>query len=711
MKLNEHQMFVLEGRYLKRNDDGEIIETPDEMFWRVAKHVALAEKSEHRQEYAEKFYLMMSNGYFLPNTPTLINAGNELGQLSACFVVPIEDSIEDIFDHVKSVALIHKSGGGTGTNYSTLRPAGSLVSTTKGQASGPVSFMKVVNEAIEQVKQGGVRRGAKMGILDYNHPDVFEFINSKVIEGQLQNFNISIGLWEEFFECLHNKRLFEQRFGDKKFKLIDPNKLLDEIAKCAWMKGEPGVIFFDIINKYNTVPGLGTIKAVNPCGEQPLFDWESCNLGSINIFAFVEYGQIKFEKLHEIIRLAVRFLDDVIDVNKYPLPQIEQQTKLTRKIGLGIMGWADALYKLGIPYDSNKAVEAAESLMKHINDIAVSESSHLATERGSFPVIDKSIYKHPMRNATVTTIAPTGSISIIAGTSSGIEPNFALCYKKKVAAKDDRTKFTDIEMFNPLVEQLIDVYKLSQSEIDLIKETGSLQKTSLPKPIKEIYKTALEISPKWHLEHQAAFQRFTHNAVSKTINLPSNTTPKDIKEIILLAHKLGCKGLTIYRVGSRRDEALTIGSKQQTKPKSRPRKLTGSTIEERTGCGKLFITTNTNNGKLFEVFVEPVGGGCPGFSKGFAILLSTALRAGVDITELTRRLSRIYCPSCFVKHTKKETIGISCPDIICKILFEELNENKNNEYISNDNCPICDSPMIKESGCQVCQSCGFSYCK
>lgn len=726
MKFNEHQMTVLEGRYLKKDDNGKIIETPDEMFWRVAKHIALAEKPENREMYAEKFYWLMANGYFLPNTPTLINAGNELGQLSACFVIPVGDSIEEIFDHVKNVALIHKSGGGTGTNYSTLRPEGALVSTTKGEASGPISFMKIVNEAIDQVKQGGVRRGAKMGILNYDHPNIVKFVNAKVEEGVLNNFNLSVAFDKKFFDCLESNGEYELMFGQKVYGKMKARELLELVTKNAWLNGEPGFIFLDRINEMNTVPGLGRIDSTNPCGEQPLLPFESCNLGSINLFKVADDEDL----LKEVVRYAIRFLDDVIDVNEYPLEEIMRQTRLTRKIGLGVMGWADYLYKKMIPYDSDEALKIANYLMRTISDTTMSESSHLATERGSFPAIDKSIYKHPMRNATVTTIAPTGSISIIAGCSSGIEPNFGLYFKKKVVDKNDRTKFTEIEIINPVLEQ----FNLKQSDLEIIRETGSLQNTSLPDYVKRVFKTATEIDPMWHLYNQATFQKYAQNAVSKTVNLPNNATVDDVKKIFFEAHNLGCKGLTIYCVGSRNDEAQTIGSKKKNvtkfnvvKPAPRPKVLHGTTITEKTGCGKIYVTLNSYNDRIFETFVECIDGGCPGYTKGFSVLLSLLFRCGIEINEVVRRLKNIYCPTCYKKFTAGETVGRSCPDIIAKIIedcavnyaacynddnsYSDNNNNKNNNCkLSNNSCPECKAKLQMIEGCVICPFCGYSKC-
>ncbi len=713
MNFNEHQMQVLEARYLKKDDNGNIIETPDEMFWRVAKHVALAEKPQARQTYADKFYWMMSNGYFLPNTPTLINAGNELGQLSACFVIPVGDSIEEIFDHIKNVAIIHKTGGGTGTNYSELRPEGALVSTTKGEASGPISFMRIVNEAIEQVKQGGVRRGAKMGILNYDHPDIMKFIKAKTEEGVLNNFNLSVAFDRKFFDCLESNGEYELVFGQKVYGKVKASEIFDLITKSAWNNGEPGFIFLDRINEKNTVPGLGRITATNPCGEQPLLSYESCNLGSVNLFKLGDDEQL----LREVVRFAIRFLDDVIDVNEYPLEEIHRQTRLTRKIGLGVMGWADFLYKKQIPYDSDKALEVANYLMKIIDEEAVSASSNLARARGNFPAIELSIYQQPMRNATMTTIAPTGSISIIAGCSSGIEPNFALCFKKKVVDKNDRTKFTEIEIFNPALEQL----DLKQSDLEIVRETGSLQNTSLPKEIKTAFKTAIEIDPMWHLYHQATFQIYTHNAVSKTINLPNNATVESIKKIFLEAHKMGCKGLTVYRVGSRNEEAQIIGSKHMNKqisynmikPAPRPKVLYGATITEKTGCGKIYVTLNNYNDRIFETFVECVDGGCPGYTKGFSVLLSILLRCGIDTNEIVRRLKNIYCPTCFKKFNTGQAIGKSCPDIIARIIesYCNVNDNNNNFELLDNLCPECKAELQMIEGCVTCPSCGYSKCK
>jgi ribonucleoside-diphosphate reductase alpha chain len=548
MELTENALYLLKQRYLKKNEKRDIIETPEEMFRRVAKTIAEVEYQynkgeEEVKELEDKFYNMMTTFKFLPNSPCLMNAGTNLGILSACFVLPIEDSLCSIMDGVKYSSIIHKNGGGTGFNFSNLRPKGDVVKSSGGIASGPVSFMKIYNAVTDVIKQGGRRRGANMGILHYWHPDILDFITCKEKEGNYSNFNISIGVDNKFMNAVIN---------DKEIELINPRtkKPIREIRArsiwnliliMAWRNGEPGVLFFDKINKYNPTPDF-PITSVNPCGEQPLLDYESCNLGSINISKFIVEGRIQWKELEETVRLATRFLDNVIDANKFPIKQIEVQTKANRKIGLGIMGWHDFLILKRIRYDSEEALQLARNIMKFITETARDESRKLGKEKGNFPNKDISIYKHEkyMRNATVTTIAPTGSISIIANTSQGIEPLFALQYNRNV--KDSLGK--NLIEYSPIVASLL-------------KEYNCRKITTLPEDIRSVLTTANEIDPIWHIRMQSAFQKYTDNAVSKTVNLPNSATINDIEEIFLTAYKLGCKGITVYRYGSREKQLLT----------------------------------------------------------------------------------------------------------------------------------------------------------
>jgi ribonucleoside-diphosphate reductase alpha chain len=558
-KLSPNSLNVLERRYLRRGETGQLIETPTTLFQRVAESVASADIVYDPQadvkKTREEFYKIMTNLEFLPNSPTLMNAGTELGQLSACFVLPVGDSMEDIFEAVKQTALIHKSGGGTGFSFSRLRPKNDFVRTTGGVASGPISFMRVFDAATEVIKQGGKRRGANMAILRIDHPDIIDFITSKDQDKCLTNFNISVGLTEEFMDAVIKNKdydLINPRTKESISKL-SARSTFKLIVRQAWKNGEPGIVFLDRLNRDNPTPQLGEIESTNPCGEQPLLPYESCNLGSINLSRIVNNGKIDYERLSKVVRTAVHFLDNVIDVNKYPLKEIEKMTKGNRKIGLGVMGFADMLIQLGIPFNYDRAI------YKEANKA----SQELAKERGPFPNFKGSKYDIPeepaIRNATTTTIAPTGTLSIIAGCSSGIEPIFAICYVRNVM---DNTELVEV---NPLFEKL--AYEkgfYSEELMRRIGEAGSIQDfPEIPEGIKALFVTAHDIDPEWHIRIQAAFQKYTDNAVSKTVNFPSHATPEDVETVYMLAHQLECKGVTIYRDSSRRDQVLQIKHKQE----------------------------------------------------------------------------------------------------------------------------------------------------
>jgi ribonucleoside-diphosphate reductase alpha chain len=567
MELTENALKILQARYLIKDEKGRVIETPEEMFRRVAHNIAEAERlyNESVDYWEERFYEIMTSLRFLPNSPALMNAGKSLGQLAACFVLPVEDSMKSIFDTLKNAALILQSGGGTGFSFSKLRPKADIVRSTGGIASGPVSFMKIYNTATEVIKQGGARRGANMGILRVDHPDILEFIQVKRREGELTNFNISVAITDAFMEALEKDseyELYNPRSGVAVGRLR-ARTVFDEIVKSAWQTGDPGLIFIDRINRANPTPHIGQIESTNPCGEQPLLPYEACVLGSLNLSKYVKDNQktedrgqkseekINWDMLAEDIKIAVRFLDDAIDVNVYPLPEIERMHKGNRKIGLGVMGWADMLILLSIPYNSKKAFELARTVMKFIRDKSREASSELAEKRGVFPNFKGSIYDAPgmprLRNATTTTIAPTGTLSTIADCSSGIEPLFAIAYKRLVL---------DAELYE-INKYFVEIAKkrgfYSDELMKKVFKKGNLRGIKeVPNDIKRIFRTALEIPPEDHIEMQAAFQEYTDNAVSKTINLPNKATKEDVEKAFILAYKKGVKGITVFRYGAKR---------------------------------------------------------------------------------------------------------------------------------------------------------------
>lgn len=740
--LTENAEKVLEARYLQRDENGNIIETPDDMFRRVANTIAEVDLLYDKKEpidTAEEFYNVMRNLEFLPNSPTLMNAGTDVGLLSACFVLPVEDSIEGIFETIKHTALIHQQGGGTGFSFSRLRPKDDIVMTTKGQASGPVSFMKVFNSATEAIKQGGRRRGANMACLRVDHPDILEFIRCKEDPKELTNFNISVLLTDLFVEAVQKGTdypLINPRNGQE-VERLDARYVFNLLAEKAWQNGEPGVIFIDTINKHNPTPHVGSIEATNPCGEQPLLPFESCNLGSINLSAMVENSAINWEKLGKTVNTAVHFLDNVIDANEYVLPQIEKITKANRKIGLGVMGFADMLIKLGIPYNSEEALKLAEEVMSFIQRRAEEMSCYLASRRGTFPNWERSVwYKRGMymRNATVITIAPTGSISIIAGCSSGIEPLFAIAFKRRVL--DDK----ELPEVNPLFLEYAKKHGFYSD--DLIREvaaTGSIQRVNgIPQEAKDLFVTAHDIGYKWHVDMQAEFQMHTDNAVSKTINLPHDATVEDVQNAYLRAYRRGCKGITVYRDGSRENQVIQFGNKETRqnlstlKPRPRPIEVRGTTEKVNIGCGKLYVTINWDDEGVCEVFTATgKAGGCPSQSEATARLISLALRSGVDQQEIIKQLTGIRCLSTVArKATDSEVTVLSCPDAIGKCLDKVINGIKFDNGITvfpyralsadeikarYDNvianaCPECGAELEHGSGCVACPQCGFSKC-
>jgi len=733
INLMENALHVLERRYLKKDKQGQVIETPEAMFRRVAQTIASAElvydpKADVKAR-EEEFYQLMTNLEFLPNSPTLMNAGRELGQLSACFVLPIDDSMESIFDAVKHTALIHKSGGGTGFSFSRLRPEQDRVGSTGGVASGPVSFIRAFDIATDVIKQGGTRRGANMGILNVDHPDIMKFIMAKDDPTVLTNFNISVAVTAEFMEAVKadtNYSLINPRTKEVAGKL-NAKEVFDKIVDRAWRTGDPGIVFIDRINQDNPTPHLGKIESTNPCGEQPLLPYESCNLGSINLAGMLRGSngtvEIDYPKLAKTVQAAVRFLDDVIDVNRFPLPQIEEMTKKTRKIGLGVMGFADMLIQLGIPYDSEEALQVASEVMHFINEKAYQASVDLAKERGVFPAFEGSIYDVPdglrLRNASCTTIAPTGTLSLIAGCSSGIEPLFALSYTRNIL---DGTQLVEV---NPYFEAVAKGEGFYSEE--LMQRLASGVKLhdvdEVPDKIKRLFVTAHEISPEWHVRMQAAFQRSTDNAVSKTVNFPRKATREDIAKVYRLAYQEGLKGITIYRDRSRGAQVLTTGKKEEIvegvglTPRKRAKITSGVTERVTTGCGYIYVTVNSDEQGICEVFSSlGKAGGCASAQlEATCRLISLALRSGVDVASVVRQLRGIRCPSIAWEEGKSI---LSCADAIASVLEKHISGEDSKPKLEDyglaknlaGQCPDCGNLLAYQEGCFVCPSCGYTKC-
>jgi ribonucleoside-diphosphate reductase alpha chain len=770
--LTQNAMTVLEKRYLQKDFQGNLTETPEEMFWRVARNVAQADRlyQPHMDltPVEEEFYELVSTLDFLPNSPTLMNAGRELQQLSACFVLPVGDSMEEIFDSVKQMALIQKSGGGTGFSFSRIRPRNDVVGSTQGVSSGPVSFMRVFDTATETVKQGGTRRGANMGILRVDHPDILDFIQCKEGDHQFTNFNISVAATNEFMEAIRKGEDYPLRNPRTReiVQFHNARQVFEKMVYYAWKNGDPGIIFIDRINQDNATPQVGQIESTNPCGEQPLLPYESCNLGSINLSNMVRKGTINWDKLGSVAEKAVHFLDNVIDMNRYTLPQIEAMTKANRKIGLGVMGFADLLIQLGFPYNDPEALEIGENVMAFIQERGRKASRELALRRGSFPNFHSSLLRgrwDAMRNATVTTIAPAGTISIIAGTSSGIEPIFALAFVRHVL---DGKELLEV---NPLFEALAKKERFYSE--DLMREialSGQVQDIlEVPEKIKKLFVTAHDISPEDHIRMQAAFQKYTDNAVSKTVNFSHEATVDDVAKVYQLAYELGCKGVTIYRDRSRERQVLYKGvvsgslepsrEKEESplglerRPRARQDLIHGSTRKIRTGCGNLYVTVNEDEeGHLFEIFnqIGKAGGCAASQSEAIGRLVSLAFRSGVEPEDVIRQLKGISC------HTPvwyREGKVLSCADAVAKAIEWHLREKRVNPGIDSAGeekgssgqrtgtirpllpgsslsdhqeevgrktsvpvllrgaCPECGGPLIFEEGCVKCL-CGYSDC-
>ena len=736
IKLSDNALRVLERRYLTKDGEGKVVETPQGLFRRVARHIASAELVYNPKAdaslYEEAFYKLMENLEFLPNSPTLMNAGHELGQLSACFVLPINDSMESIFDAVKYTALIHKSGGGTGFSFSRLRPERDRVGSTGGIASGPVSFMRVFDATTDVIKQGGMRRGANMAILNVEHPDILRFVEAKDNPEALTNFNLSVAVTDEFMKAVEkgtDYSLVNPRTGDVVDKL-NAREVFNKVVDMAWRNGDPGIVFIDEINRHNPTPELGRIESTNPCGEQPLFPFESCNLGSINLSKMAAdknaQPHIDYEKVSRTVKLVVRFLDNVIEVNQFPLPEIEKMTKTTRKMGLGVMGFADVLIQLGIPYDSEQGLNAAEEIARFICEEANKASIELAQERGVFPAFQGSIYDAPdgprFRNASRTTIAPTGSLSIIANCSSGIEPLFALSYVRHILEGEE---FIEV---NPYFEEAAKKGGFYSPELmKQLAEGKSLKNIEgVPEEAKRLFVTAHDISPEWHVKMQAVFQKFTDSAVSKTVNFPHDATPDDVAKVYMLAYREGLKGITIYRDRSRESQVLTLGegvkkAEGKLAPRKRPKVTRGVTERVNTGCGYIYVTVNFDSKGISEVFTTlGKAGGCAAAQlEAISRLTSVALRSGIDIDSIVKHLRGIRCPS--IAWEQGHAI-LSCADAIASVLEkyakkEETASNsdkpsKNPDMVQSwaGQCPDCGGPLIYQEGCNICLVCGFTKC-
>ncbi|HSW58040.1 MAG TPA: vitamin B12-dependent ribonucleotide reductase [Dehalococcoidales bacterium] len=755
LALTENALHVLEKRYLKKDKNGHPVETPVELFRRVARTIAAADLKYNPKADVkareEEFYRVMTSLEFLPNSPTLMNAGRELGQLSACFVLPVGDSMEEIFDSVKYTALIHKSGGGTGFSFSRLRPHQDRVGSTGGVASGPVSFIRAFDTATDVIKQGGMRRGANMGILNVDHPDIEAFIDAKKDLTALTNFNLSVAITSEFMEAVktgsdynlvnpHNKEVTGK---------LNAKKIFEKIVDGAWKTGDPGIVFIDRINKDNPTPQLGKIESTNPCGEQPLLPFESCNLGSINLARMLKKSAKKWEldwpKLARTIHLAVRFLDNVIDVNKFPLPQIEARTLETRKIGLGVMGFADMLMQIGVAYNSEEGLKTAEDVMRFINDEAFKASLELGAERGVFPAFTGSIYDKAggprVRNAARTTIAPTGTLSIIASCSGGIEPVFALSFTKNIL---DGAQLVEV---NPYFEETAKRGGFYSAELmqKLAEGTHISDIPGIPEDTKKIFVTAHEISPEFHVKMQAAFQKHTDNAVSKTVNFPRTATREDVAKVYLMAYENGLKGITIYRDGSREGQVLTTGKEKKAEakaveqsptartPRQRAKITTGITEKVTTGCGNIYITVNSDDHGICEVFshLGKAGGCAVAQLEATCRLISLALRSGVDVESVAKQLRGIRCPSIAWENGKSV---LSCADAISSVLekYTEAGkaavaaQSKGNGHTAGSQggniqdfglvkntagqCPECANLLVYQEGCFVCPGCGYTKC-
>ena len=762
-QLSDNAQVVLERRYLSRDREGNVLERPDGMFRRVAHNLSQADLNygateAERQDTEDEFYTIMRGLELLPNSPTLMNAGRELQQLSACFVLPVDDTLDSIFDKVKQTALIHKSGGGTGFSFSRLRPEGDVVGSTGGIASGPVSFIRAFDTATDVVKQGGTRRGANMGILNVNHPDVMKFIESKEDGRHLNNFNISVAVDADFMERVkagQDYDLVSPRTGQVTGQL-NAREVFERIANMAWLTGDPGLIFLDTINRDNPNPQLGEIESTNPCGEQPLLPYESCNLASINLARMVKYAggdvSMDWERLEQVVGTAVHLLDNVIDMNDYPIPEIDEMSRKTRRIGLGVMGFSDLLVQLGVRYDSEEALKVADEVMERVQDQTHRASAELAGTRGSFPAWDDSIYNvpgnvRPMRNSAPTTIAPTGTISIIAAASSGIEPLFALSYVRNVM---DNTRLVEGNPYFEAVAKHEGFY--SPELMERLAQSGSLDQLdpemNVPQWVKDVFRTSHDISPDWHVRMQGAVQSHTDNSVSKTINFPHHATVDDMAGAYMLAYELGCKGITAYRDGSKAGQVLSTGEAEKetagpaptevppahAAPRARPRRISGVTERVRTGHGNMYVTINFDEDEgPFEVFGNlGKAGGCDSAQlEAISRLASLALRSGIDPQIVIEQLRGITCCPAWDEGTR---VG-SSPDAVALALQRSRRQQPEqaaalgqtpgdaSRRVQMDllsraapnptrRCPDCNSQVSYfQEGCLMCVSCGWNRCE
>ena len=771
-ELTENSRVVLRRRYLSKDREGNVLEDADGMFRRVARNLSMADLNyepvteEDRQDTEQEFYNVMRRLEFMPNSPTLMNAGRELQQLSACFVLPVDDSLDSIFERVKETALIHKSGGGTGFSFSRLRPEGDVVGSTGGVASGPVSFINAFDAATDVVKQGGTRRGANMGILNVDHPDILRFIHSKEDGEHLINFNISVAVTEDFMQRVERGQAYDlvnPRTGEITGQL-NAREVFDQLTQMAWQTGDPGIVFLDRINRGNPNPQLGRIESTNPCGEQPLLPFESCNLGSLNVARMVRYTEdevvIDWDRLAEAVRVGVHMLDNVIDMNDYPLAEIEHMSKTTRRIGMGIMGFSDLLVQLGLRYDSEEGLELGAQVMRRIQDETYKASTELAEKRGTFPAWDGSVYNQPgnvrrMRNSAPVTIAPTGTISIISGASSGIEPLFALSYVRNVM---DNTRLVEGNPYFEAVARYEGFY--SQELMEQLALKGSLDliddDLKVPGWVKEVFRTSHDITPEWHVRMQAAFQEYTDNSVSKTINFPNGATVEDVADAYRLAYETNCKGITVYRDGSKAGQVLSTGEtgahdaaesaagaagSAVRVPQERPRRVQGTTERVHTGHGNMYVTiTFQEEGKPFEVF-STLGkaGGCDSAQlEAISRLASLALRSGIGAQDVVEQLKGITC----CPFWDEGTLVRSGPDAVALALQRYIEgageeagptESKSVQlqfvpepvsmyHNGNGNgnggaaptarkCPDCNTPVIYQEGCLMCISCGWNKCE